>query len=102
MSEEWGPWVEHDGGTCPVPVGTIVHLQYEEPVPRWVAASYSCEWQPDGTIIAVILIGSDQHWIRTPDLITVLRYRVRKPKGLAICEHILRRVEKRQRKGVPA
>ncbi len=23
MAEEWGPWIEHDGKTVPVPVGTV-------------------------------------------------------------------------------
>jgi hypothetical protein len=24
MSDEWGPWIEHDGKGCPVPLGVLV------------------------------------------------------------------------------
>jgi hypothetical protein len=30
VSEEWGPWIEHDGRGCPVPAGTLVTLEYVE------------------------------------------------------------------------
>lgn len=26
-TEEWGPWIEHDGTRCPLPVGTVFQAQ---------------------------------------------------------------------------
>lgn len=30
MADEWGPWIEHDGKGCPLPVGTYVMCGWEE------------------------------------------------------------------------
>lgn len=31
MAEEWGPWIEHDGGPCPVPASCIVAIRIRNP-----------------------------------------------------------------------
>lgn len=82
MSEEWGPWIEHDGKGCPI-VGMFVHRVYARPgrdvkdgVVKsekigFVRNSGSCSW----------------NWV--PGFAPVVRYRIRKPRGLTILEGIL-------------
>lgn len=71
MSEEWGPWIEHDGGPRPVKPGTFCHLIYE-----------------DGEeFIGPIGLGYYGTEAGTPDepwggWCPIVRYRIRKPRAL--------------------
>lgn len=82
MSEdvEWGPWVEHDGRGCPLPVGTMIEAVYEwrvgcfctevHPVPR---STPSWDWRNWGRPYSAT----------DPRLVMALRrYRIRKPRAL--------------------
>ena len=90
MSEEWGPWVDHDGSGRPVPIGTVVRVrrsggaldvimvgrsfvEFEDPYDRRKHAS-TWRWEPDE-------LAEFGHLI--------VAYRVRKPLGLTILEGIL-------------
>lgn len=77
MSDEWGPWIEHDGQGCPCP-GEYCQMVFEGPVGVFekgegVASTggYSWDWSlfnwqvPGGGIVA-----------------RILRYRIRKPRAL--------------------
>ncbi len=79
MSEEWGPWIEHDGGGCPVVAGTYV---------RAICCFIYSEWVWEGHT-------GPEHaaweWSRMgepsphdPKMIAarVIRYRIRKPRAL--------------------
>lgn len=82
MSEddEFGPWIDHDGLSVPVPVGTVcmiearcrlrqviqVHGGFNSLGDCFIWESLPEEWQPAA----------------------IIRYRVRKPKGLTILEQI--------------
>ena len=85
-SEEYGPWVAHDGGGCPLPLGTMVQCTFEtwpfsyitpegaSPVRGgrcWDWRHWLCE-QPDGSLVA-----------------RIVSYRVRKPRGMAVLEHLV-------------
>lgn len=39
-ADGWGPWIEHDGFGCPVPVGTVVRAHFEVPEIRAVIAEF--------------------------------------------------------------
>lgn len=74
MSEEWGPWIEHDGKGCPC-VGALVNVQ-------WCDSEYT-------TGIAGSAGGSGWDVQKEP-LMYVVRYRIRKPKGLTMLERVAR------------
>ena len=96
MSEEWGPWIEHDGSGCPClgayvqtvrahkfgrfgPGGSVVPLGNGTAlVEGWIREPANWDWSmfgktlPNGTVAT-----------------KVLSYRIRKPKGLTILEGLL-------------
>ena len=77
---EWGPWTLHDGMGCPCR-GMFVRVErrngevreaiatgeYNESGSAWDWASVSDKWQP----------------------FCIIRYRIRKPRGLTILENLL-------------
>lgn len=84
MSEEWGPWTEHDGKGCPLADGVVVHLVeadgYEligmiERTPNMPWEVETWDWE------ACEAFGHLDH--------RVIRYRVRKPRGLTILESLI-------------
>lgn len=82
MGEIWGPWIEHDGKGCPVPNGTIAH----------------CVWNSRYELVAAVTANGrrdlDNPWVWIDDRPNIIRYRIRKPKGLTILESVLREVER--------
>ena len=80
--EEWGPWIEHDGRGCPV-VGMWVHRVYD-----MVAVDVS-----DGVLknekIGRVKDAGSRSWSWTRGYARVIRYRIRKPRGLAILENLI-------------
>ncbi len=83
---EWGPWIEHDGKGCPVPVGTYLHLVSK------------CGFHQHGYVKrlkpgcgyffwdwVIAKWGHDKHCI--------VRYRIRKPRGLQILEERLAEID---------
>jgi len=96
MSEEWTNWISHDGKGCPYPVGTIVHAVFLRGTPT----------SPTGESVFPIQCktgGPSWHynsldrkdWSNHPDpskdkAIPIIRYRVKKPKGLIVLETLLR------------
>lgn len=90
MSEEWGPWEEHGGRSVPVSIGALVNAIFDdgdEAVFREGSNDLSesregMEVSGEGTAGWV--------WDETPYPYTkIIRYRIRKPKGLQILEAIL-------------
>ena len=71
MSEEWGPWAEHDGMGCPC-VGMYVEVDHET-----------------GSGLIIPRVSGECGWNGLPYESNVIRYRIRKPKGLQILEAIL-------------
>ena len=78
MSEEWGPWIEHDGGPRPVKPGTVCHLVYQDGEhfigPIGVGAG--------GTEIGSV----DEPW---GGWCPIIRYRIRRPKALQQLIHMV-------------
>lgn len=79
MSEEWGPWQAHDGKGCPC-LGKFVHLVDDE----------GAEWRG----VAGALGGESWNWANRGWVYVVVRYRIKKPRGLTILEERLREVER--------
>lgn len=80
--EEWGPWVEHDGMTRPVPKGTYVSV-YLRSGAVVEAITGRNGVMPDGTLVRGY-VGDAWLWGSIPGMeaAEVVRYRVRKPRAL--------------------
>ena len=72
MSEEWGPWIEHDGRGCPVKKGTLVKTLHQdgtsEEGPTSGAPFTGWDWE------CCDMFGKPGY--------KLIRYRVRPPKAL--------------------
>jgi hypothetical protein len=83
---EWGPWIEHDGTGCPCPGEYVMclfetlpgHLETGEGL-AGAAGGWSWDWQWWGKIPPGAADLSSR----------ILRYRVRKPRGLAILKNLI-------------
>jgi len=94
MSEEWGPWIEHDGKMCPVELGVLVKIQngdvhrnkHYKGRPGRYAQSWG--WRRSG-------------WFRRPkcwdeSCSPILRYKLLKPsQGFQILERIASQPQER-------
>jgi hypothetical protein len=78
MSEEWGPWIEHDGGFVPHLAGYWV--EGDEVFHTFVRRD---EWRVETGF------GASWNWANWPEFSKIIRYRIRKPRGLTILEGLL-------------
>lgn len=71
MSEEWGPWIEHDGGPCPAP-GCLVAIQFRVKVQPGdkTRGNPDCDW------------AEVWDWWHDGTHDDIIRYRIRKPRAL--------------------
>lgn len=100
---EWGPWVEHDGRGMPVPVGTLVEVEYWKPC-RFVGPDGKPTGQFGTTRVMVTALSTSWTYgdpsVRATwsngagrgKAVPIIRYRVRKPRGLTILENILNEI----------
>ncbi len=73
MSEEWGPWIEHDGKGCPC-LGQVVHAVFKN----------------GAELIGVAGSRTGASWTwALQNGVPLVRYRIRKPRGLTILEELL-------------
>ena len=82
MSDEWGPWIEHDGKGCPC-VGMYVHRIYD------VIARDAQDGCFKNEKIGRVTNQRSRSWIWTVGYARVIRYRIRKPRGLTILENLI-------------
>lgn len=82
---EWGPWIEHDGKGCPVLDGVICHRILSEPARGDDVRALG----KDEDISPVDRAWEWRAWEWEPDAVWVLRYRIRKPRGLTILENLI-------------
>ncbi|WP_133065807.1 hypothetical protein [Mameliella alba] len=86
---EWGPWIEHDGKGCPC-------------AGAYVQAKFSNGIALEGVVSGV---GNQDHgqwdwqWAEKRCMARIIRYRIRKPRGLTILEEIARGVKEPQEVG---
>ncbi|KHQ51115.1 hypothetical protein [Mameliella alba] len=81
---EWGPWIEHNGKGCPLPDWQIVE-----------AVDVEGEFYEADRVDTLCW----DHDCGTPVLWWIIRYRIRKPRGLTILEEIARSVKEPQELG---
>lgn len=71
MADEWGPWVEHSGGPCPVPPET------------WVIPGYRDVADPaKGIRIEGAVPASCLAWWHDGQDDDIIRYRLRRPPAI--------------------
>ena len=82
MSDEWGEWQWHDGKGCPC-VGERVQAEHNTGIlVVSIAGSHplmSDPGAPDGS----------WNWKNWPRRTKIIRYRIRKPRGLTILENLI-------------
>ena len=88
MSDEWGPWIEHDGRGCPVAAGVITLKQYGRPRAAHWGGLPGAVFMGEYFVIS-ISSGSGSSWNWSTRSNPILRYRIRKPKGLMILEGLI-------------
>lgn len=78
MTEEFGPWVDHHGRGRPVPKGTVVEV---ESVSMFGSRR---------TTVAIAMADKGSAWDWESGLVWLVdRYRVRRPRGMAVLDAIL-------------
>lgn len=92
MADEWGPWIEHDGRGFPIPLGTLVHRVFDAPIDLILGS----EITPTNEIIEPLRASELQSWLWVLPryhpvgmVARVVRYRIRKPRGVAVLESLL-------------
>lgn len=85
--EDWGPWVEHDGKSCPLPIGTLVQMVFQ-------SFNHKDRFY---TKTGDVLGGRSWYWkywgkqVNGHVLTRIVRYRVKRPNALKelikIAEH---------------
>lgn len=83
MSDEWGPWIEHNGARIPDEfcVGDVVQVVSECNETGSLDLSPPRVVQPEDFVRYNWFWGESSH--------DTLRYRIRKPRGLTILESLL-------------
>lgn len=85
MSDEWGPWIEHDGQDCPCR-GMYVHVVYSEPDCLGVAELFGVVPQDAGYYCASQWVWHKALKYGRP---LIIRYRIRKPRALADLQDLI-------------
>jgi hypothetical protein len=78
IKDEWGPWVEHDGKGLPCPAGAFVQAIDRE-----------------GDLYDELADDLEWLWSGTNWCVDIIRYRIRKPRGLTILEGLLENLPER-------
>lgn len=78
MEQEWDPWIKHDGGGCPLSTGMLVEVVCED--------RFGYQQNSVGRVDGDSYNSWD--WSNFPELKKIVRYRVQRPKGLAILREI--------------
>lgn len=81
LTDEFGPWIDHGGRGRPVPRGTIVEVE-AKCLTGLVKVKLSTAYGDAGTAWDWGSVSLDQPW-------RIIRYRIRKPKGMGVIESIL-------------
>ena len=78
MAGEWTGWIAHDGGPCPLPLGTICERRFDRR-----AINYLRPWDgPSLYHIAPIHRAEFGSWTGDPECAQVIRYRFLRPAAL--------------------
>lgn len=83
MSDEWGPWQLHDGKGCPCR-GAFGQFVFAD-----ILARYRVEHVLEARAHGDVSERSAWLWENAADVLVIIRYRIRKPRGLTILENLL-------------
>lgn len=91
MSEEWGPWIEHDGKGRPNLDGYVRQVEYAD-------GEVVCLDGPEGWWTCDIpylgpRFSSSWDWSSEGDFVPAIRYRIRKPRALSQLQEMIRDLE---------
>lgn len=92
MSEEYGPWIDHDGsGPVCLKHGEVLHLIYDGPAPDIVKIraddpSWFWRWK---TVKTGWFSTEKRRVCDDPVFTPIIRYRIRKPRGLVMLERLI-------------
>lgn len=96
QQDQWGPWILHDGKGCPC-VGMYVHVERANGDYTYGIAGvtrYDCIVSPEYYEISE----DDTSWWdwreSEPQFGEVIRYRIRKPRGMTILEQLVKNPER--------
>ena len=104
--EEWGPWIDHDGCSFPVPVGTVVNVErFDGTTEVFMVGRSTLLGGKNFSRITKLRKPSSWMWgSLSPSWgrgVYILRYRVKKPKGLQILESLLQNLDDKIKVGQP-
>jgi len=88
IDSDWGPWIEHYGKGCPIRPREIVHVVMDPKLPDDLGDIPIIDRGEDWVVILGGHGGDDGSWFWRPDYFRVIRYRVKRPKGMAILREI--------------
>lgn len=81
---EWSDWIEHDGTCVPVMDGEFYHAIYEDGDEEFAVQG------GDGLIASGAAYKCDNgSWLWLEPYEPIIRYRIRKPRGLTILENLI-------------
>lgn len=81
MSEEWGPWIEHDGSPCPIPENWWIEV---------IDARGEREEGLAGSFCEIEDLCDCWDWsLEDYFNVRIICYRIRRPRGLAILKTVV-------------
>lgn len=94
---EWGPWIEHDGAGVNVPGQCVLEIEWADGLGKYVpkeGATIDVNTYPGffwrwKTVRAGWFRSERKRVCDDPDYAPIIRYRIRKPRGLTILESLL-------------
>jgi hypothetical protein len=95
MSEEWGPWIEHDGKGCPCRGEYVQATDRGGVTAEFVAGTQMCKGrEPVFCHAWRQYLPNAWTWGSMPgrEQYEIIRYRIRKPRGLTILEGLLEKL----------
>ena len=81
---EWGPWIEHDGTCVPVQSGEHYHAIFEDG-----DEEYATQGGDGFTASGATYKADNGSWLWREPSEPIIRYRIRKPRGLTILENLI-------------
>lgn len=92
MSEEWGPWIEHDQSGCAVGNGVTVEIEsrYESGTLDVVIVTMGCDYSNYNWTMADLMARRIKR--RSGRILGILRYRIRKTPAQSQQFEVLREI----------
>ena len=92
MDDEWGPWVDHDGMGCPCWGAWVESVDAAGTVEQHIAGRIFVDEMGNLVKKPPYVDGSAWTWRSMPTVVfhlRVIRYRIRKPRGMAVLEQLI-------------